>query len=372
VKPRLLFSLAAAASLALSALGLAGVGAQQNPPFAHPAFEVVWNRTDSLVAEGQVGRSWYWGPQPNTAGLYETLTDAPDGTHRRLVQYFDKSRMELNNPGGNPDDPFYVTNGLLTVELIGGCIQTSTLSPCGEERYPAEIPMSGDSGDQLAPTYAAFRNVANSRFGDHPAPDRRGQFVTATIDRNGNVGEDATKAQVPLDRVAFYESTTKHNIPEAFWNFLNQTGLVRENGQIVTRPLSSPWFYVTGLPISDAYWAKATIRGQVTDVLIQAFERRVLTYTPTNNAAFQVEMGNIGQHYYDWRYKFAGQPGIGTGTPYYTPTGGGTPTVAPTFSPVPGTPGITTPVVTETATPGLGGTPAPCLACPGPTATPTP
>ena len=27
-------------------------------------------------------------------------------------------------------------------------------------------------------------------------------------------------------------------------------------------------------------------------------------------------MGNIGQHYYDWRYKFFGQPGPGTGTPY--------------------------------------------------------
>ena len=36
--------------------------------------------------------------------------------------------------------------------------------------------------------------------------------------------------------------------------------------------------------------------------LIQAFERRVLTYTPANPAAFQVEMGNVGRHYYLWRY----------------------------------------------------------------------
>jgi hypothetical protein len=28
----------------------------------------------------------------------------------------------------------------------------------------------------------------------------------------------------------------------------------------------------------------------------------VLSYTPTNAPAFQVEMGNIGQHYYQWRY----------------------------------------------------------------------
>ena len=37
-------------------------------------------------------------------------------------------------------------------------------------------------------------------------------------------------------------------------------------------------------------------------MLLQAYERRVLTYVPTNPEGFQVEMGNIGQHYYDWRY----------------------------------------------------------------------
>ena len=39
-------------------------------------------------------------------------------------------------------------------------------------------------------------------------------------------------------------------------------------------------------------------------MLIQLFQRRALTYTPSNSAAFQVEMGNIGQHYYVWRYGF--------------------------------------------------------------------
>ena len=345
MKYRLLGSIGTVAALAVSALSIVGVGAQQAPLFAHPAFESVWNRTDSLVLEGRVPRSWYWGPQPNTPGIYETLTDGVDGTGRRLVQYFDKSRMELNNPNGDVTSPFFVTNGLLSVELIGGCIQTSTTSACGEARYPAYIPMTGDNGDALAPTYAAFGKVANSRFGDHPAPDARGQQVTATIDRDGNVGTDPSKAQVPLTRVVHFEATTKHNIPEAFWNFLNQTGDVREQGRIVNAPISSPWFYVTGYPISEAYWTQATIRGKVTAVLIQAFERRVLTYTPSNVAAFQVEMGNIGQHYYNWRYGFQGQPGPGTGTPYRTPVNAGTPTFAPTL-----VPGSQTAVTSGTAT----------------------
>lgn len=50
-------------------------------------------------------RSWYWGPTPLTNGLYEGYSETPYG--RRLVQYFDKARMEINSPltqtmeGGN-------------------------------------------------------------------------------------------------------------------------------------------------------------------------------------------------------------------------------------------------------------------------------
>ena len=50
------------------------------------------------------------------------------------------------------------------------------------------------------------RNVANSRFGDHPAADRRGQFVTATIDRDGNVGEDPGESAGAADHDAYYEA----------------------------------------------------------------------------------------------------------------------------------------------------------------------
>ena len=35
---------------------------------------------------------------------------------------------------------------------------------------------------------------------------------------------------------------------------------------------------------------------------MQCFERRCLTYTPDNPDGWQVEAGNVGQHYYAWRY----------------------------------------------------------------------
>jgi hypothetical protein len=54
--------------------------------------------------------------------------------------------------------------------------------------------------------------------------------------------------------------------------------------------------------MSEPFWMRARVGGEETWVLVQAFERRVLTYTPTNPIAYQVEMGNVGQHYHAWRY----------------------------------------------------------------------
>ena len=66
-------------------------------------------------------------------------------------------------------------------------------------------------------------------------------------------------------------------------------------------------------------------------MLIQAFERRVLTYNPANAPACQVQMGNIGQHYYEWRY--------GTALAAARPANGD-----PSTKPVPPTPVPPTPV----------------------------
>src|SRR5437764_14716954 len=62
------------------------------PPFAHPAFERTWQRTDRPVALGQVQRSFYWGPAPNSGGLLEDYSEGVG--EKRLVQSFDQNRME--------------------------------------------------------------------------------------------------------------------------------------------------------------------------------------------------------------------------------------------------------------------------------------
>src|SRR6476660_1484153 len=197
--------------------------------FAHPAFKRVWDRTDYLVATGQVSRTWFWGPEPRAAAQ-EQYIDAPTGTGTRLVQYFDKSRMEINDPNGDQNSTFFVTNGLLTIELISGQMQIG--NNAFTNRYSANIPISGDTDDPNAPTYASFLAVSNSRKGDHPQPDRRGQFATGTINKAGQVGDDPTKAN-DNTKIAYFEPNTKHNIPQVFWGFLNATGPISQTGQIV-------------------------------------------------------------------------------------------------------------------------------------------
>ncbi len=141
--------------------------------FANPAYQRIWERTDRPVASGAVRRSWYWGPVPNTGGLQEDYAEGVGG--KRLVQYFDKSRMEINNPAGDPNSPFFVTNGLLTVELISGKMQTSNSTYV--DRYPADIPLASDADDANAPTYLSFQGVANTQLGEHPAVSRSASML---------------------------------------------------------------------------------------------------------------------------------------------------------------------------------------------------
>ncbi len=294
-------------ALPQGAVGAAGMGpeaplAQDQPPDTS-SFQNIWNRTDSLVAAGSVKRTWFWGPQPfwTTRELY---VDDPTGTQSRVVQYWDKSRMEINNPNGDKSNPFYVTNGLLTVELISGKVQTGNTT--FEDRKPANVNIAGDFDDPTAPTYASFAGHANAG-GDHPDANKMGQKVITTIARDGTIGNDPGKADVPGIEVAYFDDVTKHNVPKVMWDLLNAQGQVKSGNQVVTEALSTPWFYATGRPISDAYWSTVKINGRPTATLIQAFERRVLTYVPTNPTGFQVEMGNIGAHYRDWRYMSPGK-----------------------------------------------------------------
>ncbi|HEX2911125.1 MAG TPA: glycoside hydrolase family 99-like domain-containing protein [Chloroflexia bacterium] len=268
-------------------------------PFSDASILKTWRRPDLPVANHNTDRSWMWGP-----GMFdlrrEQYANSPGGS--RMVYYFDKSRMEINHPGGPPDvnDLFYVTNGLLPIELMSGKIKTGDYQDTPSPKGPAQIPVAGDSqNNPNTPTYAAMAHVSTLN-GDNRSGDRTGQTVTQTLAANGNVGNNPgfTGRGVKLVK---YIPESGHNIAGPFWDFMQRSGAVWEdsglrNAQVVD------WLFAMGYPISEAYWTRAKVGGVERDVLVQAFERRVLTYTPDNPDAFKVEMGNVGQHYHLWRY----------------------------------------------------------------------
>jgi hypothetical protein len=268
---------------------LSGNNVQHSTNFSANSFLSLWNRYD-LYAPGN--RSYVWGNQPFASGT-ESYADASGGS--RQVLYFDKSRMEINHPENDPNAQGYVTNGLLTNELITGKLQVGDkqFKQCGA----AQVPVAGDPDDTYGPKYASLA----ARLHD-PATPVNGLILTKTIKADGSLGDNSALASYNVVG-GYYVPDTKHTIAKPFWDFLNNgQQKVYENGILAVGTLFNPWYEAPGLPITEAYWAKVKVGGQVKDVLVQAFERRVLTYTPSNPPAYQVEWGNIGQHYYKWRY----------------------------------------------------------------------
>ena len=83
---------------------------------------------------------------------------------------------------------------------------------------------------------------------------------------------------------------------------MNAAGVVNADGQtVVDRPVMN-WIFTVGYPITEAFWARVKIAGAPTDVLIQLFERRALVYVPSYRAPWNVQMANVGTHYFQWRY----------------------------------------------------------------------
>ncbi len=259
--------------------------------FAHPAIEATWARTDKPVIDGDIARTWMWGPAPFSCALHEDYTEAPGG--KRLVQYFDKSRMEITQPGGDQESIWFVTNGLLVVELITGERQMGDAD--FDEYEPAEVNVAGDPDDTEGPTYATFGTAL-----DLP-PLNINALVIQRIDRSGNVTVDPSLSSQNVG-IGHLDPITNHTVAAPFWEFMNSSGLVYQDGELGTDTLFPDPVFATGRPITEPYWANVKVGGTVQLVLVQCFERRCLTYTPGNDPAWRVEAGNVGQHYYAWRY----------------------------------------------------------------------
>ena len=257
--------------------------------FADPAFRALWRRTDDL-AEGR--RGYLWGPATPDAvtTLREPYAEAPGGT--RLVQYFDKTRMERTNPNAPRTGAAFVTNGLLAREMITGKLQLGDRA--FEDRPPARVTIAGDANDANGPTYATFAMLVAA------PPLAQDAEIRQTVDRAGAVGSGGLGGVRAGELVAM----TNHRTAAVFRDFIFATGLtLSADGQQISGPLfTNGYAGGVGYPITEAYWATVRVGGRARQVLVQAFERRVLTYTPDNPEGFKVEAGNVGGQYLRWRY----------------------------------------------------------------------
>ncbi|HNP74589.1 MAG TPA: hypothetical protein PLO33_19775 [Kouleothrix sp.] len=284
---RILGSIAALATALLIAVQPAFAA----PIIGNPAFSRVWDRQDLAIALHLTGRSWTWGPAPISEVLREQFAEGVEG--KRTVQYFDKSRMEINDPTADQNASWYVTNGLLPIELMTGRQQNGL--NLFEFRGPAKITAIGDP-DQF-PTYADLLPLYQSPGAVNPGD--LGKPATGFLNPGGAITGFNDYANDPATLLVRGENN--HGVAKVFIDYMSQEGLVSEGGNFKNGKVYDPLF-VFGLPVTGAYWVKAKVGGVERPILFQVFERRVLTYNPANDPAFRVEMGNVGQHYFQWRY----------------------------------------------------------------------
>jgi len=261
--------------------------------FADPAFQQQWTRDEATLTN-------FYGPLT----LAHDKQQEPYGSAMRTVQYFDKARLEL---GANSS----VTSGLLATELVTGKVQTgdATFDP----RTPPAIPIAGDPTGP-GPKYADFTGKAASVL--TPATSAVGKSVTIALASDGTPSTGTPSGDAAPYAIAAFDDPTKHNVSAAFTALRTKVGLT-----------------TVGYAISEPFLLNVGQTGKVA-TMAQIFERRVMTYTPANPDPYKVEFGNIGAHYYQWRYATpsatapaatsataSATTGAGTGTPSATATG---------------------------------------------------
>ncbi|MGI8587869.1 MAG: TolB family protein [Chloroflexia bacterium] len=248
-------------------------------PSASAAFYNTWRLSDNAVATGQAVRPWTWGPRPITSTL-EAWSSAPGG--KRLVEYYDKGRMEIGDPTLPRPSKYYVTSGLLVKEMVRGQIATGpdSFTPVNS----ADLPVVGDEANNHSPSYATFNTLGAATDAGKEA-NHTGEHVSTVLGADGKTSQDAGLGAGVV--YAHFVPESGHNIPDAFWTWLQA---------------QPDWVSLTGYPISEAYWVFAPVAGKPDQpILIQLFERRSLTFDLANPPALRIEPGNVGRQYWAWR-----------------------------------------------------------------------
>jgi hypothetical protein len=166
------------------------------------------------------------------------------------AQYFEKGRIE-DHRDRVADPHWSLMFGRLTAELI--------------ERDPSGA---------VNTTHTTYRDLAYAHRPEArvPAPVNFVRAGTMTTRMGEFVPYDPQLRPAP-----------GYIVPLYFWSYINRRDLFPGGG-----------LHSIGLPMTDAFQTQTVKNGQRRDIIMQAFERTVLTLDPYNPAAWQVERANIG------------------------------------------------------------------------------
>lgn len=178
----------------------------------------------------------------------------------RRGQYFEKGRLEdhAGEPGATGAWRFQY--GRLGAELTAD---------------GSQLPVGGDTSSI---TYATLKELAQ--------PEQR---LPPPVGWTGIVAPSRGEPVfVPVDPAL--QAAPGHYVPARFWDYINQPAL-----------FPAGWLHDIGLPLTEAIPATVTktINGERVErsILLQLFERTVLTDDPANPEGFQVERANVGSDY---------------------------------------------------------------------------
>jgi hypothetical protein len=174
----------------------------------------------------------------------------------RFAQYFEKGRME-DHTGESNDPNWQFQYGLLVDEL-----QTS------------QVPIA--IGGEVSTLDYAKINALAQEGARLAAPSSFGGGVVTNSD--GSVFIPYSQALQPAPG---------HSVSPIFWPYMNRQDI-----------FPGGWLHDIGLPMTEAIPAVVT-KGTSANrqILIQVFQRTILTYDPANPSDFQVERANVGTDY---------------------------------------------------------------------------
>jgi hypothetical protein len=172
-----------------------------------------------------------------------------------LAQYFEKGRLEAHPEA--PEPAWRFQYGLLVDELMAAGVP---------------LPVGGDASTL---TYAGLQQLAQPA---QRVPPPAGLAGGTALLPDGSVF-------IPFS--ATLQPEAGHVVPPRFWAYLNDPAL-----------FPGGWLHDVGLPVTEPVEAivdKGPERGR--RIVVQAFQRTILTDDPRNPPDYQVERANVGTDY---------------------------------------------------------------------------